>query len=409
MGETIQAWKTPLALIPDQYKLKNITYNGETRSWDDVYESNPNYEIYTDAKGKPINPILKNNIWEDNENRIADSEQGHMNKVNSNISDNERIRNQVTGMLEYVPFIGDGIEGYNIFNNLNKGNYSEAGLGIAGFLLPSFISKSGKYLWKNGGNKLVKEGLSYVNDFTLNLPITINAISKNRYTPFMSKSQYNSYIRSIHNGIDNDVKTFTSDLAMRNYSIRRQRGINEQIDFSKLEPKVYYEHSVYGSNNTLGQYDSNDNSIILRINSGLFPNYSHSLRSKEDILKTGAHEFGHYWSEVFPYVGNLTTPTKKYFGPNKYHPDIKLFKALKSNKPGTWSSSPDEAIADMYAEKWEKGVLDLNQLSEKQYKSVLNKYTSLLGGFWLNKDKATTLINNINNNGFKYGGKIIIK
>lgn len=49
-----QIWTTPISLIPEEYKTKIITYNGETRSWEDVLKDNPDYEVYTDINGKPI-------------------------------------------------------------------------------------------------------------------------------------------------------------------------------------------------------------------------------------------------------------------------------------------------------------------------------------------------------------------
>lgn len=49
-----QIWTTPISLIPEEYKTKIITYNGETRSWEDILKDNPDYEVYTDINGKPI-------------------------------------------------------------------------------------------------------------------------------------------------------------------------------------------------------------------------------------------------------------------------------------------------------------------------------------------------------------------
>lgn len=48
-------WKTPLSLIPDQYRPKQIQdASGNLKNWEEIYEKNPTYEVYTDINGKPI-------------------------------------------------------------------------------------------------------------------------------------------------------------------------------------------------------------------------------------------------------------------------------------------------------------------------------------------------------------------
>ena len=55
-------WKTPLKLVPEQYRTKTIiSPSGQVRNWEDV---DPDYEIYTDIYGKPINPSISNQVEE---------------------------------------------------------------------------------------------------------------------------------------------------------------------------------------------------------------------------------------------------------------------------------------------------------------------------------------------------------
>lgn len=101
-------------------------------------------------------------IFADNEERIAASEQGKMDRVNKQIADKERITNGVKEGVKFIaentPIIGDVITLKDAYDDYNQGNYLTAGIGLGSLFLPAGLSKIAK--------KIVPKISKYVNKNT---------------------------------------------------------------------------------------------------------------------------------------------------------------------------------------------------------------------------------------------------
>jgi hypothetical protein len=65
-------------------------------------------------------------------------------------AENERKKE----ILSYVPFIGDGIDLYDIGDNFYNGRYLAGGIGLAAMFLPDVSVKGGKRLYRGIKNSL---------------------------------------------------------------------------------------------------------------------------------------------------------------------------------------------------------------------------------------------------------------
>lgn len=54
--------------------------------------------------------------------------------------------------VSFVPYVGDALDLYDIGDDLNKGNYLSAGIGIGALLLPNIIEKPLKMIFRKGKN-----------------------------------------------------------------------------------------------------------------------------------------------------------------------------------------------------------------------------------------------------------------
>lgn len=438
MSNTVQAWRTPLALIPDQFRLKQIRdASGNVKTWEEIYDKDPNYEIYTDINGKPINPTTQNTIWKDNENRISASEQGHMDRVNADMADNERIRTQVSGMLEYVPFVGDGIEGYNIFENLHQGNYYNAGLGFVGLLLPNALEETGKVLYKTGRYFLNNKTPKTLRNFTA--PIVsqhINPVKqplrytgrvidgfKNRYIPAMSISEKREWLTDLHNRLD-EVAKFGIQYADRKQAIRYNNGVtqwhqktalplSERISqgrvtpyfwtFSKNGDQVLAEKGYLGTANPITKELRLKLRDTKKGKNGKFYNEV-ILRGKDEIINEVApHEFNHYSDYNYSDMLDLNVVRD---GGYTFNPDSSYrpwFTALEKNQSTNWISDPLEFSAEkaMLHSKFKK--LDLKDFSPEQTKEA-RQY--MANQFNLKLSEAAQMLRNWEALGLKNGGVI---
>lgn len=71
------------------------------------------------------------------------------------------------GTIGMAPVLGDALDGLNILNDINKGNYANAGIGLGLLALPNFIEKpisKGKKLF-NLSKNFIKNKAKAVNDF----------------------------------------------------------------------------------------------------------------------------------------------------------------------------------------------------------------------------------------------------
>lgn len=92
--------------------------------------------------------IYHSPIFDDNETRIAASEQGKMDRVNKQIADKERIDNGlkegVKFVAENIPIIGEGITLKDAYNDYTQGNTLAAGIGLGGLILPFGLNRLAK-------------------------------------------------------------------------------------------------------------------------------------------------------------------------------------------------------------------------------------------------------------------------
>lgn len=85
----------------------------------------------------------------------------------------------------YLPWIGDGIDIYDSAVDASKGDYSTAGITLAGMLVPNIIEKPLKGLWKWGKNAYLARKLNK----SIGIPSTIKLTSKtSQYSPTKEKS-----------------------------------------------------------------------------------------------------------------------------------------------------------------------------------------------------------------------------
>lgn len=65
----MSVWKTPLSLIPDKHRPKQVRdASGNIKTWDEIYEQNPLYEVFTDVNGKPLSDKELQEITKDQMN-----------------------------------------------------------------------------------------------------------------------------------------------------------------------------------------------------------------------------------------------------------------------------------------------------------------------------------------------------
>ena len=107
-------------------------------------------------------------IYADNDARIAASEQGRMNRVNKQIADNERIKNDVENLASFAPILGEAILAKDIYSSLVNKNYGMAALQAAMPFVPAGVLRGGKGLYSFARNipldDLTRTALKHVNN-----------------------------------------------------------------------------------------------------------------------------------------------------------------------------------------------------------------------------------------------------
>lgn len=299
----------------------------------------------------------------------------------------------------FVPILGDALDIKDIGDNVKEGNYTEAGIGTAMLLLPNFIEKPLKYA-KRG----IDELLSYGNDFFVHPTKTYKAIKEKRYTPLMSKKDKKEFLRNLRYKIQTEVRPFTREVATNNVRVRNSNstGILELepdiIEFSNPYPTIEFRNYI---RNKLGSYSPSKNTIQLRTRDSFFGR--HRYRDVNDVLGTAAHEYGHFWSQMYPSVRSLTIPTRKYYGPNKSHSDINIFSPIFKYKPGKWKSSPDEVIAEIFKHKWNIRNSNIVTIDSPQ---LFDISFPIAKRFNINKRDASQMVVDMGEKGYKYGGQL---
>lgn len=303
-----------------------------------------------------------------------------------------------------IPYIGDALDIKDISEDITNKKYGEAALGAGLLLLPNAIEKPLKYAAKG-----LREALRYANDFSISLPLTINAIAKKRYVPFMSKAKKQEYLDELDFRIRSEVGPFTREIVNNNVRVRNNNnnGIKEFTpDFLQkfasssmntspypFFPKVEFKQVIPGA---YGLYYPSENIIKLRTRDFLG---NHRLRKADKILGTAAHEYGHFWSKQYPRVEDL----RKDYGPNMNHPDINIFRPIFKHKPGKWESRPNEVISEIFKEKWNTKSPDIIGPNSPNLEYIAK---SLSKRFNINRKEAKKMILEMGDKGYKYGGKL---
>lgn len=227
----------------------------------------------------------------------------------------------------------------------------------------------------------------------------------------MTKEQIEAYEKEIERRMQTEVFPFTEEAASSNVMSRSFNSKNMEplpyirtltdLQYPKIRFERYPEHALITGRNYYGYYTPEENLISLILGESVHG--QHRLRGIEDILNTGAHEAGHFWNFAYPNVRNLSIPIDKYYGPNMDHKDIEIFRPLFAHRPGTWASTPEEAMADMYAAKWMSGS---PYPITSDNPSLPDMSTFIATRFGISVDDARQMILNMSKTGYKYGGQL---
>lgn len=118
----------------------------------------------------------------------------------------------------FVPYVGDTLDLKDIWNDIIGGNYQSAAIGTGMFLLPNFIEKPAKKLWKAG--KRLKRNFYKVKNF--------------HYSPAM----YNDYIDAAENIYRNYLYKYGD---IQSGTVKdRARGLKEALELKNNEIKKLY-------------------------------------------------------------------------------------------------------------------------------------------------------------------------
>lgn len=309
----------------------------------------------------------------------------------------------------FVPIVGDALDLKDIGTDLYNGNYTNAAIGAGLFLLPNVIEKGGKAIYKGGRNFLRQ--IAYTTDDMFHPKKTYRAYKEGRYI-FTEKARKKK-LREIRDRINNEVYPFTETITQNNVNVRNSNiGELEVPEFSTEDAKKYYNgkhpniefHSFLegnlGANN--GDFNPANNKIRLRFNESVTG--GHRFLPTDRILGTAAHEYGHYWSKLYPKVKSLTVRAGDYFGPNKHHQDVEIFSPIFKNTPNSQKQSPEEVIAEMYKHKW--NMQNPNPITT--YDMVGDTYIPIMERFNITEKDAKDMIIDMGRLGYKHGGRITL-
>lgn len=292
--------------IPANYRDPNINYNKYA-----------NQLIYVDKSGKPISgnasdrydisnvtywkPTKQSQIWDNNDQQIASSEQGRMDRVTKQIEDNERIRNQVIGGVETIaenlPVIGDALDIKNIYNDLQKGDNTSAAIGAAGLFLPNFIEKPIKYLNK-GVKGLVRYGSNKVG-----------------FIPGMSFGDKRKRLQRIYNNYNNEVIPAAQQSYHTRYELLSDRYMLPETEQNLTKVPAFFVSrkraiSLGMPSDALGSYSPSLKRTLNTVNG--FGKYRRLFfRKDKDILGTSRHELDHHVQRVLG--TNETLPMQREY------------------------------------------------------------------------------------------------
>lgn len=381
--------------------------------------------VYVDEGGKPIPTKALNSYeltrtkWKSSLKSTgqtmledADTEMTRKAKAESHVKDTSlsALDLIVPGItpkdaIGVIPIVGDAIDIYDIGESIHNKDYMQASIGIGTLLLPNIIEKPAKMIIK-GGKSLLRQAGYYLDDI-LNYKDTARAISERRYAPLMSKKRKDEYKSEILNRMNNEILPHTEKIAEYNRNTREFNKLSSP--FSMIpSPSTREVLSVNGypsvklkkhlSNNDLGQYSKRDNNIFLATREGKIG--GHRFRTIENILDTGAHEGGHFWSNMYPSeVGALTVRAGTYYGPNLYHRDIGIFEPIYSKfNIGEHNYSPDEFIADNFRLKTKYGV-------DYTTDALLPTFSEYLAPkYRATTEEVTKVLKDMRYLGYNYGG-----
>lgn len=295
----------------------------------------------------------------------------------------------------------DGIR--KTINKYNKGDYEGtfySGLGdvvnFASFTFPFAIG--GKYLQ----NPVAKEIIRH--------PIKVaQAVSENRFRPFMNFADRRRYITDLQNAIQNETIPFSQQFEAEAIAKRAQQNIqqaptenSELLDWFNLSDTEKAQSKIKDLNieftkqqdDWLGKYLGDRILLANRDNSPY-------LYKTKDVQNLAAHEFGHAYQDIFPF-GESAIPNEKYFGINPDYEYSHIFEPLDLNSAlEVWEGSPREVLSELHLLGNKFGTTDLLKTHpEETFKYIADR-------FHINYDDAKEMCTQILNLGiYKFGGKI---
>lgn len=162
----------------------------------------------------------------------------------------------------FVPIVGDALDIYDVGNNFYNKNYTAAGIGLASLLLPDFIVKGGKKIYRNIRNTLNGNNIYRAENL-------LKKTSQQRHNLQNKINNLYDDESNLHNALLNyQNKEY---YAKKNYDLAKEELKNFSIRHNALrKTKGQYNISV-GSNPrtfSIGEYtDEFGNSIPISINS----------------------------------------------------------------------------------------------------------------------------------------------
>ncbi len=308
--------------------------------------------------------------------------------------------------VSFLPYVGDAVDSYDIYNNLRGGNYINAAISAGLLAIPNILEKPAKLLFKSIKNQ-TKKGLYYA-----------NAIRDGRYYPLMTKKQKARYEENALNKTK-EVNNFLVPIFEENLE---RMALSNRFDGTLIGHNTLpLFRLIENKGRNSGFYSPFWN----QINVAKFEPNSRILKNMDEIGNLYAHELGHYFNRRTPYTSSVVTNNGTYNVPNMNHRDINIFRPIIENNKlisnprnkeelieHLWKSSPDEAHAELYRHRWinrnnnRNGYINDIAIGVDNFNKVVFDFQNK---FNLSKNEAIRMILTMQRPGFKHGGHISLQ
>lgn len=234
---------------------------------------------------------------------------------------------------------------------------------------------------------------------------TINTIKNIRTNSAFNRSELpQQLIDDVKNAVNNDAQRWVLRASQNGElipSVEYVNKIHPNVEY-KTGFKNWFKYSDTPILDLLGAAAFNQNRSTIVMNP--LASMAHPQAYKGVIAHEARHSF------QYPFMPQVSIPTKKYYGPN---PNFELYGLIDAfEKPalkGKWRGSPEELLAEMANWKYQRGVLNVpyyqldKQLQEKFIKDASSRF-----GF--NELRTSMILDGLSKYGyFDAGGPIHIK